>query len=433
MRMVDIIQKKRDGFALNKEEIYSLIKGFTAGEIPDYQMAAFLMTVYYKGMSIEEITQLTMAMAHSGDIMDLSDIQGIKVDKHSTGGVGDKTTLVAAPLAAAAGVPVAKMSGRGLGYTGGTIDKLEAITGFNVELPQAAFIEQVNRCKFALVSQTGDLAYADKKIYALRDVTATVNSMPLIASSIMSKKIASAADAIVLDVKTGSGAFMKNLAEARELAEIMVGIGKGLKIRTIAVITDMNQPLGYEIGNANEVKEAIEVLQGKGEADFTKLCLTIAAYMVVAGEIYENFDQAYQALEKMLASGQAHAKFKEFITAQGGDPTIAEQPELLPQAVNHTLLKSDSAGYVQAIDAEKAGLAAMMLGAGRQNKNESIDYTAGITLHKKIGDSVQTEETLAELHSSREITKENCQVLRDSFVIGKQKPEKPMIVYACIE
>lgn len=348
-------------------------------------MSAFLMAVYFQGMDTEETTHLTLAMVNSGDIMDLSGIHGIKVDKHSTGGVGDKTSLIVGPLVAAAGVPVAKMSGRGLGHTGGTIDKLESIEGFNVELTKEEFIDQVNKHKIAIVSQTGNLTPADKKIYALRDVTATVNSIPLIASSIMSKKIASGADAIVLDVKMGSGAFMKTLSDARELAETMVQIGKGLNKKTIAIITDMNQPLGYEVGNANEIKEAIEVLSGQGEAGLVKTCLTVAAYMTMAGGIYTDFNQACTALAGLLRGGGAMAKLKQFIQAQGGRTAVVDNPGLLPRAQNHLELKSDTAGYIQSIAAEPVGIAAMLLGAGRKTKNEPVDYAAGITLKKKLG------------------------------------------------
>jgi len=433
MRMVDLIQKKRDGYCLTSEEIDFMVSGFTNGSIPDYQMSAFLMAVYFQGMDIRETTQLTMSMVNSGNIMDLSGIHGIKVDKHSTGGVGDKTSLIVGPLVAAVGVPVAKMSGRGLGHTGGTIDKLESIEGFHVELSQEAFVEQVNKHKIAIVSQTGNLTPADKKLYALRDVTATVNSIPLIASSIMSKKIASGADAIVLDVKMGSGAFMKTLADARELAKIMVQIGQGLKIKTIAIITDMNQPLGYEVGNANEVKEAIEVLGGKGEAGFIQVCLTIAAYMTVAGGIYGDFNQAYTILSGVLQNGGALDKFKQFIEAQGGRAAVAENPDLLPRAQNHVELKSTLAGYIQNINAESVGTAAMLLGAGRKTKNDQIDYAAGITLKKKTGDEVGPGDVLAVLHSNQAIKPENCQILSKAFMIGPQRPEELPFVYDVIE
>lgn len=433
MRMVDIIQKKRDGYALTTAEINYLVSGYTDGAIPDYQMSAFLMTVYFRGLDSQETTQLTMAMVNSGEIMDLSGIHGIKVDKHSTGGVGDKTSLIVGPLVAAAGVPVAKMSGRGLGHTGGTIDKLEAIAGFHVELTPQEFVEQVNKYKIAIVGQTGNLTPADKKLYALRDVTATVDSIPLIASSVMSKKIASGADAIVLDVKVGSGAFMKTLAAARELAEIMVQIGKGLNKKTVAVITDMNQPLGYEVGNANEIKEAVEVLSGRGEAGLVQVCLTIAAYMTVVGGIHADFNQAYQAMSGYLQDGHGLRKFKQFIEAQGGQGAMVEQPDLLPRAQNQVELKSETAGFIQSMAAESVGTVAMLLGAGRQTKNAPIDYAAGITLKKKVGDEVQPGDVLAVLHSNQNIEFEICQVLRRALVIGAKKPEVLPVVYDVIE
>ncbi|TYO95594.1 pyrimidine-nucleoside phosphorylase [Desulfallas thermosapovorans] len=434
MRMVDLIQKKRDGHPLAKEEIDFIIEGFTGGSIPDYQMSAFLMAVYFQGMDAEETTSLTMAMVNSGDVMDLSGIRGVKVDKHSTGGVGDKTSLIVGPLVAAVGVPVAKMSGRGLGHTGGTIDKLESIAGFNVELTEKEFVNQVNEHKIAIVSQTGNLTPADKKLYALRDVTATVSSIPLIASSIMSKKIASGADAVVLDVKVGSGAFMKSLPAARELAETMVRIGKGVNKKTIAVITDMNQPLGYAVGNANEVMEAVQVLGGRGEAGLTRVCLTVAAHMTVAGGIYAGFDQAYAALAGVLQSGRALTKFKQFIQAQGGNPAVVDNPgELLPRARYQAQLKSPAAGYVQSIVAEQVGTAAMLLGAGRKTKNEPIDHAAGITLQKKVGDKVEYGEVLAYLHSNREITPRAMTMLSESFIIGTQRPEELPVVYDVIE
>ncbi|WP_347487523.1 pyrimidine-nucleoside phosphorylase [Desulfoscipio sp. XC116] len=433
MRMVDLIQKKRDGFSLTKKEIDFIVGGFTGGAIPDYQMSAFLMAVYFQGMDMQENTYLTMAMVNSGDIMDLSGIQGIKVDKHSTGGVGDKTSLIVGPLAAAAGVPVAKISGRGLGHTGGTIDKLESIEGFHVELSREEFVEQVNRYKIAIVSQTGNLTPADKKLYALRDVTATVNSIPLIASSIMSKKIASGADAIVLDVKVGSGAFMKTLPDARKLAKTMVQISKGLNKKTIAIITDMCQPLGYEVGNANEVKEAIEVLNGRGEAGLVKVCLTVAAHMTVAGGIYADFKRAYNALAEMLSGGEAMYKFEQFIRAQGGRAAVVNNPDLLPQAQNNMEVKSDAAGYVQSIAADAVGTAAMLLGAGRKIKDEQIDNAAGISLKRKVGDEVRPGDVLAVLHSNRTINPQISQMLSQSFVIGPRRPEEVPVVYDVIE
>ena len=399
-RMVDVIQKKRRGLELSKEEIEFVVEGYTKGEIPDYQMSALLMAICFQGMSERETADLTRSMADSGERIDLSSISGVKVDKHSTGGVGDKTSLIVAPLAAAAGVPVAKMSGRGLGFTGGTIDKLESIPGFRVELSREQFLSNVNRFKLALAGQSGNLAPADKKIYALRDVTATVESIPLIASSIMSKKIASGADCIVLDVKTGNGAFMKSLEEAEQLARSMVNIGKTLNRTTVAVITDMSQPLGHEVGNANEVREAIEVLRGGGPDDLVFISLTLAAHMSVLAKVFRTYEEAFERLEEMLKSGRALEKFRQFVEAQGGNPGVADNPDLLPQARYHTEVKAEHDGYVGAIDAEKVGLAAMMLGAGRKKKEDRIDHAAGVTMKKKIGQRINAGETIAVLHSN---------------------------------
>lgn len=433
MRMVDLIQKKRDGAELSADEINFIIEGFTDGTIPDYQMSAWAMAVYFQGMSEQEISHLTAAMVKSGETLDLSAIDGIKVDKHSTGGVGDKVSLIVGPLVASVGVPVAKMSGRGLGHTGGTIDKLESIPGFNVELTAEQFVNQVNKYKIAIVSQSGNLTPADKKLYALRDVTATVNSIPLIASSIMSKKIASGADAIVLDVKVGSGAFMKSLADARKLAETMVGIGKKLKRRTIAVLSDMSQPLGYEIGNANEVKEAIDVLRGNGEERLTEICLTIAAYMTVAGEVYPNFETARQKLTEVLSSGAALEKLKQFISAQGGDPELVDNPNKLPAAKHRIEVRAKEEGYIEKINAEMVGTAAMMLGAGRKTKNDRIDHAAGVTLLKKIGDPLEMGELLAVLHTNQSDFAAAEQILQNAITVSKQKTDKPPIVYDVIE
>ncbi|MDQ0339161.1 pyrimidine-nucleoside phosphorylase [Caldalkalibacillus uzonensis] len=432
MRMVDLIQKKRDGHALSEAEINFIIEGYTQGTIPDYQLSALAMAIYFQGMNSKETSHLTMAMVKSGDTIDLSPIKGIKVDKHSTGGVGDKTSLIVAPLVATVGVPVAKMSGRGLGHTGGTIDKLESIDGFRTELSAEEFIRNVNEIKLALVGQSGNLAPADKKLYALRDVTATVNSIPLIASSIMSKKLASGADAIVLDVKTGSGAFMKDLEDARALAKAMVSIGKELKRQTIALITDMNQPLGYEVGNANEVREAIEVLRGEGEAGLTTLCLTIAAHMTVAGKIYPNFDSAYAELDKVLRSGQALETFKRFVEAQGGNPDQIDHPERLPQSTYHLELEAEEDGFISKIDAEAVGVAAMLLGAGRTTKDDTIDHAVGITLRKKVGDPVQKGEVLAVLHSNDEEPTGSLERLKRAISIGQEKVNKLPLIYDVI-
>lgn len=430
--MSDLILKKRNGFVLTSEEIDFIIKGYTAGDIPDYQISAFLMAVYYQGMNTEEVSNLTMAMVHSGDTIDLSGIHGVKVDKHSTGGVGDKISLIVAPLVASVGVPVAKMSGRGLGHTGGTIDKLEAFNGFSVELTREEFIENVNRCKMAIIGQTGSLTPADKKLYSLRDVTATVDSIPLIASSIMSKKIASGADAIVLDVKTGSGAFMKKLEDARALAQTMVNIGKSLDRQTVAVISDMSQPLGYEVGNANEIKEAIEVLQGKPIHDLREVSLTIAAHMTVLGGIYSSFELAYQELEKVLDTGAALATFKQFVQAQGGNPELVDAPERLPQAAYQIEVLAEADGYIQSIEAEPVGLAAMLLGAGRKTKDDNIDHAVGITLKKKVGDAVAQGDVLAVLHSNQEDVTASEAKLKEAITINKEKVAKAQMIYEII-
>jgi len=433
MRMVDIIQKKRDGVRLSREEIYFAIREYTAGNVPDYQMSALAMAIYLRGMDDEETADLTMAMIHSGDTANLSAIRGVKVDKHSTGGVGDKTTLIVAPLAAAAGVPVAKMSGRGLGHTGGTADKLESIPGFRVELTPQQFAENVNRIGMALVSQSGNLAPADKKLYALRDVTGTVESIPLIASSVMSKKIASGADAIVLDVKVGSGAFMKSMEGARRLAETMVAIGKNLNRKTIAVISDMNEPLGREIGNANEVKEAVEVLKGGGEPRLKELCLTLAAYMTVSGGVFRDIESARSRLEELIRSGEALAVFRRFVEAQGGDSAFIDDPARLPQAQFEVRVRAEADGYVQAINAESIGVTAMLLGAGRRTKEDSIDLSAGITLHKKTGDRVKSGDVIAVLHTNREQNRDAVERILQAYSIGPEQPPIAPIVHAVIE
>jgi pyrimidine-nucleoside phosphorylase len=398
MRTIDLIRKKRDGEVLTAAEICFLIEHYCNGTIPDYQISAWAMAVYFQGMNARETAELTMAMAESGDQFDLSPISGIKVDKHSTGGVGDTTTLVLAPLVASAGVPVAKMSGRGLGHTGGTIDKLESIEGFQVELERQSFFDLVNRCGVGVISQTGNITPADKKLYALRDVTATVDSIPLIASSIMSKKLAAGADAIVLDVKTGAGAFMKTMDDSIELAKAMVAIGSQVGRETIAIISSMDQPLGFAVGNALEVKEAIDTLSGKGPADLRELCLVLGAYMLLLGKKADRYEEARERLEQLIDNGKALEKFKEFIEAQGGKREMIEKPALLPHAARCVEVTSDRFGWVSSIEAEQIGIAAMMLGAGRETKDSAIDLGAGILLHKKIGDPVQIGEPLLELH-----------------------------------
>lgn len=431
MRSVDLIQKKRDGGELTPDELEFLIEGYSRGDVPDYQMSAWAMAVFFKGMTAHETAALTMAMAGSGDQVDLSAIHGVKVDKHSTGGVGDKTTLIIGPLVASVGVPVAKMSGRGLGHTGGTIDKLESIEGFHTELTQEAFMKQVNDIGLSVIGQSGDLAPADKKLYALRDVTGTVESIPLIASSVMSKKIAAGADAIVLDVKTGSGAFMKTVQDAEALAQAMVSIGTKVGRKTAAVISDMDQPLGYGIGNALEVAEALDTLRGQGPEDLTELCLTLGAHMVVLGGKAKTFEEAKALLRRQLDNGEALAKFKAFIEAQGGDGSIVDEPVKLPQAPLTVEVTADAAGFVGAIEAEQLGLAAMLLGAGRATKDAVIDYAVGLTLRKKVGDSIQAGDTLAVLHV-REKNEAAAQVadrVRRAYDIRAAKPEsRPLLL-----
>ncbi|TWT28276.1 pyrimidine-nucleoside phosphorylase [Planomicrobium sp. CPCC 101110] len=432
MRMVDLIEKKRDGLELSTEEIQHIITGYTNGEIADYQMSAFLMAVYFQNMSDRERADLTMAMAGSGDQIDLSAIEGIKVDKHSTGGVGDTTTLVLGPLVAACGVPVAKMSGRGLGHTGGTIDKLEAIEGFHVELSTEDFIRQVNDIKVAVIGQSGNLTPADKKLYALRDVTATVNSIPLIASSIMSKKIAAGADAIVLDVKTGEGAFMKTEEDAKELAHAMVGIGNATGRKTMAIISDMSQPLGFAIGNALEVKEAIETLRGKGPEDLTELCLVLGSQMVVVGGKAKTLEEARAMLVQAIENGEALNIFKQFIESQGGNPAVADNVELLPQAAFKTAVPSEREGYISFMEADEIGTAAMILGAGRATKESEIDLAVGIVLHKKVGDFVQEGESIATVYSNTEDVAECLRMLYNSVEYSSEPVEKTPLISAVI-
>lgn len=402
MRMVDVIEKKRDGHELTKEEIAFVINGFTQGTIPDYQMSAFQMAVYFQGMTAEETAEFTMAMVESGDQVDLSEIAGVKVDKHSTGGVGDTTTLVLAPLVAALEIPVAKMSGRGLGHTGGTLDKLESIPGFHVEITEQEFFNLVNKHNIAVIGQSGNITPADKKIYGLRDVTGTVNSIPLIASSIMSKKIAAGSDAIVLDVKVGAGAFMKDLPMAQDLATAMVQIGNNVGRQTMAVISDMNQPLGYAIGNALEVKEAVETLQGKGPEDLHELCLTLGSHMVLLAGKAETTEEAREMLEEVIINGKALEVFKLFLHAQGGDTSVIDDLTKLPTASYQVDVSAKEAGYVAQITADEIGNAAMILGAGRATKESVIDLAVGLVLHKKIGDQVEVGESIVTIHSNTE-------------------------------
>lgn len=432
MRMVDLIHKKKQGEELTQAEINFIVEGYTSGEIPDYQMSALLMAIYFKGMNKEETANLTLAFINSGEQVDLSEIKGIKVDKHSTGGVGDKVSLIVIPLVASTGIPVAKMSGKGLGHTGGTIDKLESIEGFKTNLSMNEFIHNVNTYKMAIAGQTANLTPADKKIYALRDVTSTLESVPLIASSVMSKKIASGADAIVLDVKVGSGAFMKSLDEARELAQTMVKIGKSLNRKAIAVITDMSQPLGHEVGNANEVREAIEVLQGRGSKDLTTVALTIASHMAVLGGTYSDFNNAYRELEKIINSGRVIDTFKQLVKIQGGNPEVIDNPDRLPQAKYHVEVKASQEGYVTAINAEAIGVSAMLLGAGRKKKDDPIDYSAGLTMVKKAGDKVNIGDLICLLHTNLKGHEEAENIVRSAYSFSDNEPTPISYVYEVI-
>ena len=429
MRMYDIIMKKRNGGELSKEEIEFFIEGYTKGEIPDYQVSALMMAIYFRKMTEEETLALTMAMADSGDRLDLSGIRGIKVDKHSTGGVGDKTSLALAPMVAACGIPVAKMSGRGLGHTGGTIDKLESFPGFTTVLTTQRFIENVNRVGIAIMGQTADLAPADKKLYALRDVTATVDNLSLIASSIMSKKLAAGADAIVLDVKTGSGAFMKQEADAKALAEEMVKIGKNAGRRTTAVISDMDQPLGFAVGNALEVREAIETLEGHGPADFLELCLTLGSQMLIAGGKAENTQEAEAALRAVIADGSALKKLAEFVEAQGGDNNVVYHPELLPRAAIVLPVPAPESGCLSRIVCDEVGICSLILGGGRETKESEIDLSVGLVLRKKVGDYVEAGEPLAMIHANDE---EKAAQARERYLkacaIAGEAPERTAFI-----
>lgn len=431
MRMIDIIEKKRDGKSLTKEEIEFFVNGYTHEEVPDYQASSLAMAIFFQDMNDEERAALTMSMVNSGEKIDLSDINGIKVDKHSTGGVGDTTTLVLAPLVAAVGVPVAKMSGRGLGHTGGTIDKLESVKGFNVEISEKDFIKLVNHNQVAVIGQSGNLTPADKKLYALRDVTGTVNSIPLIASSIMSKKIAAGADAIVLDVKTGSGAFMKTLDDAEALAHAMVRIGNNVGRNTMAIISDMSQPLGNAVGNALELKEAIATLKGNGPKDLTELVLTLGSQMVVLAEQAESLDEARQMLVDAIKTGKALNKFKTFLSNQGGDDSIVHSPEKLPSAKYQVEFKAKKDGFITEIIANEIGVASMMLGAGRQTKEDVIDLGVGIVLNKKVGEHVEKGENILTIHTN---TKEIDDILYklDNSITIESKGETPTLIHKII-
>lgn len=429
MRMYDLIMKKRNGGKLAKEEIYFMVDGYTRGDIPDYQMSAMMMAIYFVGMDEEETLHLTMAMAESGEMLDLSQIQGVKVDKHSTGGVGDKTSLALTPMVAACGVKIAKMSGRGLGHTGGTIDKLESFKGFSTEISTDQFIENVNKIGIAIMGQTRELAPADKKLYALRDVTATVDNMSLIASSIMSKKLAAGADAIVLDVKTGSGAFMKKREDAFSLAQEMVRLGRNAGRNTMAVVSDMDQPLGNAIGNILEVKEAIATLKGQGPADFTELCLSLGSLMLIAGGIARDEQEGRDKLLKVIEDGSALSKLAEFVKAQGGDDSPVYEPELFEQAALSEAIVSPDYGYVQKIVCDEAGIASLILGGGRETKESVIDLTVGIILKKKVGDAVEPGDELAVLYANDpDKLKAAKERLQNAYHIGEQKPAKSSVI-----
>ncbi|RMF33549.1 MAG: thymidine phosphorylase [Chloroflexi bacterium] len=400
MRAVDIIAKKRDGGELTREELHFFIQGYTRGEIPDYQAAAWLMAVYLRGMNRRETVDLTLEMAHSGDILDLSDIAPVVVDKHSTGGVGDKTTLVVAPVVAATGLPVGKMTGRGLGFSGGTLDKLESIRGYRSDLTTAEFLDQLRRIGIVLTGQSLDLAPADGKLYALRDVTATVSSLPLIASSVMSKKLASGAHALVLDVKVGRGAFMRTLEEARALAEMMVSIGKDAGRRVTALLSDMNQPLGWAVGNALELREAIDVLHEGGPPDFREHCLVVAGEMLLLGGKVQSEEEGIALAAEQIASGAAWQKFRQLIEAQGGDVSQVDDPEKLPQARYVEAVPAPRSGYLAAVDAREVGMTAVLLGAGREKKGDPVDHAVGIIVHYKVGDYVEAGTPLFTIHAN---------------------------------
>lgn len=429
MRMYDLIMKKRNGGELTTEEINFFVDGYTKGTIPDYQVSALMMAIYFQKMNKRETADLTMAMVNSGNTIDLSAIEGVKVDKHSTGGVGDTTTLILAPIVAAAGIPVAKMSGRGLGHTGGTLDKLESFEGFSVEMPIEKFIEDVNTRKIAIAGQSGDLAPADKKLYALRDVTATVDNMSLIASSIMSKKIASGADAIVLDVKTGSGAFMKEEDKSFELAQEMVDIGNSVGRNTIGVVTDMDQPLGFAVGNILEVKEAIDTLKGEGPEDLTELCYTLGSYMIMLAGKAESAEEAREVLKHIIESGSGLSKLKELVEIQGGNPEVVDNPDLFKKApiVEEVLAPKD--GYVKSIKADDIGLAALVLGAGRETKESEIDLAVGVVLRKKIGDYVKAGESIATIHANDVDKKKSSEeIILKAYGFSDEEVKAPKLI-----
>jgi pyrimidine-nucleoside phosphorylase/thymidine phosphorylase len=429
MRTVDLIHRKRDGEELNAEEIAYLVDAYTRGEIPDYQMSAFLMAVFFAGMSDHEVDALTDTMVRSGEVLALSSIPGIKVDKHSTGGVGDKTSLIAAPIAAAAGVIVPMISGRGLGHTGGTLDKLEAIPGFRTSLSLEEFRDQLQRMGLAFIGQTAELAPADGKLYSLRDTTATVESIPLIASSIMSKKLAVGLDALILDVKVGNGAFMKRQVDARRLAQMMVGIGRRMDKRVQALITDMNQPLGFAVGNALEVMEVSQTLQNAGPEDLTNISLELASRMIFLGKIVKTLDEAREAAQKLLLDGSGYRKFKEVIQAQGGDPRVLDRFDLLPNATGVREIPCPRSGYISMIDAEYIGLASTLIGAGRDTKEDTIDPAVGIILEAKIGQKIDAGTVLCRLYYTTEDRLEDAaQMVEDAFRISQAPPDERSLI-----
>lgn len=432
MRMVDVIHKKRSGKPLNDQEIQFFVDGVVSGEIPDYQISALLMAIYFQGMTDSEQASLTMKMTSSGDQLDLTAIPGIKVDKHSTGGVGDKVSIPLAAVVAAMGISIPMISGRGLGHTGGTLDKLEAIPGYQVELSEEKFIEQVKRDKCAIIGATGNIAPADKKIYALRDVTDTVDSIPLIASSIMSKKIASGTDALIIDVKTGAGAFMKTLDDSRALAKALVDIGKGVGMQCMALITDMNQPLGNAVGNALEIKESIEVLKGNGPADLERLIVEIGGYMAVMGDKAVTVSEGQTLVRNVIHDGSGLASFKKMIQNQGGDPRVVDDPDhVLPQAAYQIELPAPTSGVVSKIVADEIGMAGMLLGGGRQKADDQLDYAVGIYLNKKVGEPVKKGESLLSIYSNRADIDDIKNRLSRNIEIAAAAP-KPRLVYETI-
>lgn len=428
MRMVDLIEKKKNGEALSKEEIHFIIDGYVKGDIPDYQMSAWMMAVYFKGMTTEEIATLTLEMMHSGDVLDLSEINGIKIDKHSTGGVGDKTSLAVGPMVAACGVPVAKMSGRGLGHTGGTLDKLESIPGLSIAIEEKDFIKQVNEMHFSIIGQTGSLVPADKKMYALRDVTGTVNSIPLIASSIMSKKLAAGADGILLDVKYGDGAFMKTIEDARVLAKTMIEIGKHLGKDTRATISNMNQPLGNAIGNALEVKEAIATLNGEGPEDFTSLCFEEGETMLMMAHVASSREEAKEMLHKVIEDKSALNVFKKMVEAQGGDGSYITDPSKFKEVKEVIEVTSSKEGYIEDLEALTLGLVSMKLGGGRATVDDVIDHSVGLVLHKKIGDYVKQGESLLSVYTNTGLSDELREEIISAYHLTSQTVKKPNIV-----